>query len=167
MRCSMPRLSASRIAFPTLLRLIPARAAMASTHKVHAPALRTSKAMMLKAAISAVVKCAASWGGNAPEAAQRRRRSREACLSGERGRAGLRGALTGAACATATPAGERLKAALRACRGHHTIRSKSYGKDARREHASSFKYLLPLKLVLKEGSESKNSKKSVALAIFS
>ena len=98
-----PRRSAVLTAFCAVVRLTPANAAILSSGRIQTPTSRTARAMTLKAAISPGVKLAASWGGNAPETAQRRRRSMLACLSGERGRTGLRRALAGAACKSAIP----------------------------------------------------------------
>ncbi|KQS66503.1 hypothetical protein ASG32_30730 [Methylobacterium sp. Leaf361] len=63
------------MAFCADVRLIPARAAMASIGRTHAPEARTSSLIIFSAASSAVVNRAARAGGIGPDAASRRRRS--------------------------------------------------------------------------------------------
>jgi hypothetical protein len=79
-----PSAFASLSAFCAVVLQTPARAAMASMYSAHTLCWRTSLPMILKTASSPVVKRDAQAGGKGPAAASLRRRSIDACLSGER-----------------------------------------------------------------------------------
>ena len=78
------RRRASRRAFLTVVRHVPALAAMVSMCRPQTPWWRTSSETIRRAAISAWVNLAARAGGIGPEAARCRRRAMLAWRSGER-----------------------------------------------------------------------------------
>jgi hypothetical protein len=77
-----PTITACRMALRTVVADTPASAAMWPMVSVQAPFTRTSAATTAMTAASANVNRAWSWGGMAPEDAQRRRRS---MLASDRG----------------------------------------------------------------------------------